>query len=159
MQEIIDLLKNNNIEQLCEIYKLEKFQAKMLCERYNRLDESENNALSMEVSASNQGKLKSEIVNSILTGVYLQPDSIDKMARKYIASKIEKSDDRITFLIEECGMSEDEIESFLEEYNKVCPNKNELTMASDFDSQNKSNELLNELVSIYKLNNQNSKKM
>ncbi len=149
MKEIIDMLKTNNIDDLCSIYGLKKFQASVLCNEYNRLKKDEENAMSMEVTSTNQSALMTEIVNNILSGAYLEPEVINQMARKYIAQKIEKSDDRITFLIEECKMNEEEVEEFLERYNEVCKNKNELTMAANFDNENKANELLDYLVSLY----------
>ncbi len=149
MKEIIDMLKTNNIDDLCSIYGLKKFQASVLCNEYNRLKKDEENAMSMEVTSANQSALMMEIVNNILSGVYLEPEVINQMARKYIAQKIEKSDDRISFLIEECKMNEEEVEEFLEKYNEVCKNKNELTMAANFDGENKANELLDYLVSVY----------
>lgn len=40
MKEIIDLLKSNNIDELCNSYGLKKFQAKVLCDEYNKLKKS-----------------------------------------------------------------------------------------------------------------------
>ena len=34
MKEIIDLLKTYNVEELCSLYKLKKFQASVLCDEY-----------------------------------------------------------------------------------------------------------------------------
>ena len=153
MKEIIDLLKSNNIEELCNSHGLKKFQAEVLCEEYNKLKNDEEKAMSMETDSSNQSTLMNEIVNNIMSGVYLQAEVIIQMEKKYIAKKIEKSDDRISFLIEECGMSEEQVEEFLDKYNSVCKNKNELTMAANYISEeNNATELLNELVSIYDSN-------
>ncbi len=156
MKEIIDLLKTYNVEELCSLYKLKKFQASVLCDEYNRLKKDEEKAMSMEVTSTNQSALMAEIVTNISTGAYLEPEIINQMARKYVAKKIEKSDDRISFMIEDCGMSEEQVEDFLEKYNEVCKNKNELTMAANFDKESKANELLDELVSIYSSNEEKS---
>ena len=59
-------------------------------------------------------------------------------------------------MLEDCGMSEEQVEDFLEKYNEVCKNKNELTMAANFDKESKANELLDELVSIYSSNEEKS---
>lgn len=116
--------------------------------------------MSMEIASSNQDKLMTEIVSNIISGTYLESEIENQMIRKYIAEKIEKSGDRISFLIEECGMNEEQIEEFLEKYNKVCQNKNELTMvANNFDSKDEANKLLNELVSIYNSNDKKSVSM
>lgn len=153
MKEIIDLLKSNNIDELCNSYGLKKFQAKVLCDEYNKLKKDEEKAMSMEVDSSNHSALMNEIVNNIISGTYLQAEVINQMEKKYIAKKIEKSDDRISFLIEECGMSEEQVEEFLDKYERVCKNKNELTMAANYVSEeNNASELLNELVSIYDSN-------
>ena len=75
------------------------------------------------IASSNQDKLMTEIVSNIISGTYLESEIENQMIRKYIAEKIEKSDDRISFLIEECGMNEEQVEEFLEKYNQVCQNK------------------------------------
>ena len=69
-------------------------------------------AMSMEIASSNQDKLMTEIVSNIISGTYLESEIENQMIRKYIAEKIEKSDDRISFLIEECGMNEEQVEEF-----------------------------------------------
>ena len=160
MKEVIDLLITKDIEGLCTKYGLKKFQAIVLCNEYNKLKMDEKKAMSMEIASSNQYKLMTEIVSDIISGTYLESEIENQMIRKYIAEKIEKSDDRISFLIEECGMNEEQIEEFLEKYNKVCQNKNELTMvANNFDSKDEVNKLLNELVSIYNSNDKKSVSM
>ena len=160
MKEVIDLLITKDIEGLCTKYGLKKFQAIVLCNEYNKLKMDEKKAMSMEIASSNQDKLMTEIVSDIISGTYLESEIENQMIRKYIAEKIEKSDDRISFLIEECGMNEEQIEEFLEKYNKVCHNKNELTMvANNFDSKDEVNKLLNELVSIYNSNDKKSVSM
>lgn len=139
---------------------MKEFQAIVLCNEYNKLKMDEKKAMSMEIASSNQDKLMTEIVSDIISGTYLESEIENQMIRKYIAEKIEKSDDRISFLIEECGMNEEQIEEFLEKYNKVCQNKNELTMvANNFDSKDEVNKLLNELVSIYNSNDKKSVSM
>lgn len=160
MKEVIDLLITKDIEGLCTKYGLKKFQAIVLCNEYNKLKMDEKKAMSMEIASSNQDKLMTEIVSDIISGTYLESEIENQMIRKYIAEKIEKSDDRISFLIEECGMNEEQIGEFLEKYNKVCQNKNELTMvANNFDSKDEVNKLLNELVSIYNSNDKKSVSM
>lgn len=160
MKEVIDLLITKDIEGLCTKYGLKKFQAIVLCNEYNKLKMDEKKAMSMEIASSNQDKLMTEIVSNIISGTYLESEIENQMIRKYIAEKIEKSDDRISFLIEECGMNEEQIEEFLEKYNKVCQNKNELTMvANNFDSKDEVNKLLNELVFIYNSNDKKSVSM
>ena len=160
MKEVIDLLITKDIEGLCTKYGFKKFQAIVLCNEYNKLKMDEKKAMSMEIASSNQDKLMTEIVSDIISGTYLESEIENQMIRKYIAEKIEKSDDRISFLIEECGMNEEQIEEFLEKYNKVCQNKNELTMvANNFDSKDEVNKLLNELVSIYNSNDKKSVSM
>lgn len=160
MKEVINLLITKDIEGLCTKYGLKEFQAITLCDEYNKLKIDEEKAMSMEVTSSNQDKLMTEIVTNIISGAYLEPEVENQMIRKYIAKKIEKSDDRISFLIEECGMNEEQVEEFLEKYNHICKNKNELTMAANnFDSKNEANELLDELVSIYNSNEEKSVSM
>lgn len=160
MKEVINLLITKDIEGLCTKYGLKEFQAIVLCNEYNKLKMDEKKAMSMEIASSNQDKLMTEIVSNIISGTYLESEIENQMIRKYIAEKIEKSDDRISFLIEECGMNEEQIEEFLEKYNKVCQNKNELTMvANNFDSKDEVNKLLNELVSIYNSNDKKSVSM
>lgn len=160
MKEVINLLITKDIEGLCTKYGLKEFQAITLCDEYNKLKIDEEKAMSMEVTSSNQDKLMTEIVTNIISGAYLEPEVENQMIRKYIAKKIEKSDDRISFLIEECGMNEEDVEEFLEKYNYVCKNKNELTMAANnFDSKSDANELLDELVSIYNSNEEKSVSM
>ena len=160
MKEVINLLITKDIEGLCTKYGLKEFQAIVLCNEYNKLKMDEKKAMSMEIASSNQDKLMTEIVSDIISGTYLESEIENQMIRKYIAEKIEKSDDRISFLIEECGMNEEQIEEFLEKYNKVCQNKNELTMvANNFDSKDEVNYLLNELVSIYNSNDKKSVSM
>lgn len=160
MKEVIDLLITKDIEGLCTKYDLKEFQAIVLCNEYNKLKMAEKKAMSMEIASSNQDKLMTEIVSNIISGTYLESEIENQMIRKYIAEKIEKSDDRISFLIEECGMNEEQVEEFLEKYNQVCQNKNELTMvANNFDSKDEANKLLNELVSIYNSNDEKSVSM
>lgn len=143
-EDIINMLIYDNDSDLSTRYNFPMFMAKMLSYSYKKL---------------NSVYHRSMIVNRIESGYYSSEKEIENMAHDYISNCILYSPDHgRSMLMSKCSLSEEEANSYINEYLKYNSNLKDL-LSAELDVSNTNiqmRDMINRLINPF-LNSEKNK--
>ena len=131
------LLNSKDYDSLCTNYGIYKFQAQML---------------SFMFITSKVLSLKNNIINGITSGRYSRNDSVRDMFKLFIDKAVKHSKDNgFSILVNKCGLSEIDANTFIYEYLRNSKNTDEM-LSAELDVSNNNirmNEMIDEIFPAF----------